>query len=34
MRIMENTNAAAAKRPPSGVLREQHPRSRMLFCAK
>jgi hypothetical protein len=33
MGIMDNTDAAAAKRPPSGVLREQNPRSRILLCA-
>jgi hypothetical protein len=33
MRIMEKTDTAAAKRPPSGVLREQNPQSRILLCA-
>jgi hypothetical protein len=30
----KSTNAAAAKRTPSGILREQHPRERMLLCAE
>jgi hypothetical protein len=34
MRIKDNTDTAAAKRPPSGVLREQSPRSRILLCAE
>jgi hypothetical protein len=33
MQVMENTKTAAAKRPPSGVLREQNPRTRFLLCA-
>jgi hypothetical protein len=33
MQITENTHTAAAKRPPSGVLREQNPHSRILLCA-
>ena len=28
------TDAAAAKRAPSGVLREQNPRKRILLCAR
>jgi hypothetical protein len=30
---METTDTAAAKRPPSEVLREQNPRERILLCA-
>jgi hypothetical protein len=33
MTIEESTDTAAAKRPPSGVLREQDSRSRILLCA-
>jgi hypothetical protein len=33
MRIMETTDKAAAKRTPSGILREQNPHSRILLCA-
>jgi hypothetical protein len=28
------TTTAAAKRAPSGILREQNPHSRILLCAK
>jgi hypothetical protein len=34
MGMMENTDTAAAKRPPSGVLCEQSPPSRILLRAK
>jgi len=34
MRIMENPNVEAAQRPPSGILREQDPHSRILLCAR
>ena len=34
MRIVENTDTAAAKRAPSGVLRERNPHSRIPLCAK
>jgi hypothetical protein len=34
MGILESTDTAAAKRPPSGALREQNPHSRILLCAK
>ena len=34
MPLMEHTDTAAAKRPPSGILREQSPHSRILLCAK
>jgi hypothetical protein len=27
-------HTAAAKRPPSGILREQNLRTQILFCAK
>jgi hypothetical protein len=30
---LDTTNTAAAKRPPSGVLREQNPHARILLCA-
>jgi hypothetical protein len=32
--VVITTDTAAAKLPPLGVLREQSPRERILFCAK
>jgi hypothetical protein len=34
MNVLEITATAAAKRTPSGVLREQNPHSRILLCAR
>ena len=34
MRSLKTTDKAAAKRLPVGILREQNPRKRILFCAK
>jgi hypothetical protein len=33
MSTVETAGAAAAKRPPLGVLREQNPRERIVLCA-
>ena len=33
MRHLETTDLAAAKRTPSGILREQNPHSRIVLCA-
>jgi len=33
MRRLETVHTAAAKRTPSGILREQNLRSQILFCA-